>query len=132
MCNRCIAYSSIGYAVAEDLGSQGELGLFEEPISLTGVTDVAILQAFADAEVAVRSRPLRLGDFDPRKASSTNPQDPQPFRDFKSGDVVFEHVHCGRMQIDMQAHRIFGMTVTWDDASGATQVSGLQTTASGT
>ncbi len=130
MCNRCIAYSSIGFAVAEDLESQRELGLFEEPISLTGVTDPSILQAFADAEVAVRSRPLRIGDFDPRKSSSRYPRDPQPFRDFKPGDVVFEHVHCGRMQIDMQAHRIFGMTVSWDDASGATQVSGLQTTAS--
>src|SRR6185436_20594036 len=52
LCNRCIAYSSIGYAVAEDLDSQRELGLFEDPISLTGVTDVAILQAYADAEVA--------------------------------------------------------------------------------
>ncbi len=132
MCNRCIAYSSIGYAVAEDLDSQRDLGLFEEPISLTGVTDVTILQAFADAEVAVRSRPLRFGSFDPRKASSARPNDPQPFRNFKPGDVVFEHVHCGRMQIDMQAHRIFSMVVTWDDVSGATQVSDLQTTVSGT
>jgi len=131
LCNRCIAYSSIGYAVAEDLDSQRELGLFEDPISLTGVTDVAILQAYADAEVAVRSRPLRLGDFDPRRSSSAYPDDPQPLRDFRPGDVVFEHVHCGRMQIDMQAHRIFSMTTSWDDNSGATQVSNLQTTASG-
>lgn len=128
ICNRFVAYSSIGFAVAEDLDSQADLGLLEESLSLSDVKDVSILQAYANAEVAVRSRPLRLSSFDPRRASSAFPEDPQPFRDFRTGDVVFQTVDCGRLSIVKQAHRIFGMTVDWD-SSGQPRVSGLQTTA---
>lgn len=129
ICNRFIAYSAVGYAVAEDLSSQADIGLMEESLSLTGVVDVSILQAYANAEVAVRSRPIRLSSFDPRKASSARPEDPQVFRDLNVGDVVFESVDRGRLQVVKQAHRIFGMTVTWDVA-GMPQISNMQTTAS--
>lgn len=130
ICNRCIAYSSIGYAVAEDPSSIADLGLFEEAVSLTEVVDATILQAYANGEVALRSRPLRMTGFDPRRASSAYPEDPRPLRNFRVGDVVFHTVDRGRLRVVKQAHKIFGMTIDWDDGSGKEKASNIQTTAS--
>lgn len=131
MCNRMHAYSSVGYAVAEDLDSQAEFGLHEEAVSLSDVTDVTILQAYADAEVAVRGVPLRFHTFEPRPPSFLNPLDPRIFRDFGMGDTVYVKAERGRLQVPKQAVRIFGGTVTWpDDGSGTERLGSVQTTAS--
>lgn len=126
-CNRMIVYSSIGFAVAEDLISQSVYGTFEEAVSLSDVVDVSILQAYANAEVAVRSTPQRFATLQPRQYSSANPSDPQIFRDFRVSDTITQKVKRGRVQIPNQKVRVFGATVGFLD-NGQVQLSSLQTT----
>lgn len=128
MCNRMIAYGPGGTAQADDQVSQAKYGLFEEAVSLSDVTDIEILQAYANGEVAVRSRPLPMHSFTPRESSSSFPSDPLIFKDFTVGDIVYLKAAKGRMQIPKQAVRIFGATIDFSD-NGAAKISSLQTTA---
>lgn len=125
-CNRMIAYSSIGFAVAEDLISQSNYGTFEEAVSLTGVVDVSILQAYVNAEIAIRSTPQRFSSFQPRQSSSFS-SDPQIFRDFNISDTVTQRVRRGRLQVPSQQTRVFGATVNFL-SNGQPQLASLQTT----
>lgn len=127
MCNRMIAYSSVGFAVSEDIISQRVYGTFEEAVSLTGVVDVSILQAYANAEVAVRSTPQRFVGFQPRQYSSAFPNDPRLFRDFNISDTITLKARRGRIQVPSQQVRVFGATISFSD-NGQEQLTSLQTT----
>lgn len=128
MCNRMIAYSSIGWAQADDLVSQAAYGVFEEAVSLTDVRDVAILQAYANGEIAVRSTPLEFYGFQPRRFSSANSDDPRIFRDFAISDTAYLRARAGSIDVPRQAVRVFGATIAFDDDTGAEQLTSLQTT----
>lgn len=124
--NRIIAYGPIGWVVANDTTSQAAYGMFEEAISLSDVRDTTILQAFANAELTVRSNPLRFSSFEPR----SGPSAPRIFQDFNIGDYAYVAVDRGRLNITKQLVRLFGATVTWpDDGTGTEQVTSIQTTA---
>lgn len=124
--NRIIVYSPVGWAQADDTASQSTYGMFEEAISLSDVRDPTILQAYANAELAVRSRPLRFSTFEPR----SGPSAPRIFQDFAVGGYSNVSVDRGRLVFSKQLTRLFGATVSWpDDGTGAEQVSGIQTTA---
>lgn len=125
MANRVIAYSSVGAAQADDEFSQQNTTLLEEAISLSDVRDISILQAYADAELAVRSAPLRFHSFEPRASDS-----PMIFRDFDVGDTVYLKARRGRLDITKQAIRIFGCTVVFEE-SGQERVTSIQTSAIG-
>lgn len=126
MCNRMIAYSTIGYAVAEDQVSQQRFGVFEEAVSLSDVVDITILQAYANEEVAVRSTPLAMHNFLTRQSTSAG-KDPLIFRDFNIGDI-------GKLRVvdDLdpiaQAVRLFGATVNFNP-NGSVTLADIQTTA---
>lgn len=124
--NRIIVYSSTGWTQANDTTSQATYGMFEEAISLSDVKDSAILQAYANAELAVRSNPLRFHNFDPATRSNSL----SIFDDYGLGDTVYVRVARGRLQIPKQAVRVFGATVTWPDEGGEERVTAIQTTAS--
>jgi hypothetical protein len=128
ICNRFIAYSAAGYAISEDEDSQQIYGLFEEAQSLADVTDIAILQAYADAEVAIRSMPLPFHSFDP-KMNYTGSAAPRIFQDYNVGDICYLKVNRGRYKTGKQAVRLFGLTVGFDNDSGQEIVSSIQTTA---
>lgn len=130
MCNRMIAYSSVGFAVSEDIVSQAVYGTFEEAVSLTGVVDVSILQAFANAEIAVRSIPQRFVGFQPRQSTTAFPGDPQIFRDFKVSDIVELRARRGRIDLPSQKVKIFGATISFLE-NGQQQLSSLQTSFTG-
>ncbi len=128
VCNRMIAYSSIGWAQADDLISQQVYGPMEEAVSLSDVRDIGILQAYANAELAVRSVPLRFHSFDPLPYSSQRSEYPRIFEDFSIGDSTYMKVDRGRLKIPKQAVRIFGATIAFDDNTGQENLSSLQTT----
>jgi len=126
--NRIIAYSSIGAVQVDDVDSQSRYGVFEEAISLSDVRDTSILLAYANAELAVRSTPLRFHSFSPRQGPSV----PRLFEDFDVGDTCYVTARRGRLQVLKQAVRIFGATVTWpDEGSDQEQITSIQTTVSG-
>lgn len=122
--NRIIAYSSVGWAQADDVVSQAAIGVFEEAISLSDVRDTTILTAFANAELAIRSNPLRFSSFEPR----SGPAAPRIFKDFEVGGYGYVTVNRGRLVVSNQLTRIFSATVSWpDDGQGTEQVSSIQT-----
>lgn len=122
--NRIIAYSPVGWAQADDVVSQASMGVFEEAISLSDVRDSAILTAFANAELAVRSTPLRFSSFEPR----SGPSAPRIFKDFEIGGYSYITADRGRLFITNQLARLFSATVTWpDDGQGTEQISSIQT-----
>lgn len=127
MCNRLIAYSTAGYAVAEDTASQKAYGVFEEAVSLSDVVDISILQAYANAEIAVRSTPLALHNFGVRQSSSLL-KDPLFFRDINIGDIAKLRV-VDKLDPITQAVRLFGATVGFNN-NGSLSLSDIQTTAS--
>lgn len=129
LCNRLIAYSAAGAAQSDNYDSQQKYGLFEEAVSLIDVTDIAILQAYADAEIAVRSYPLRFHSFDPKPNFTGSPM-PRIFEDFKIGDIGYLKVDRGRFDTGKQAVRIFGATINFDNDSGQESLGSIQTTAS--
>jgi hypothetical protein len=129
MCNRMIAYSSGGSAQVDDAESQRVYGVFEEAASLADVVDMSILQAYAAAEVAIRSRPLRIATFVPRPFSTQRPNDPRIFEDFNIGDVGYLNVDKGRLKLQKQAVRVFGAAVAFND-NGTESITSVQTTAS--
>lgn len=126
ICNRMIAYSSIGAAVAEDPNSLAAFGPFEEAVSLSDVVDISILQAYADGEVGVRSIPLDFHDFSPKQYTDLMTV-PRIFRDFNVGDIAYLDVRKGRMQIKKQPVRIFGATVSFKN-NGQEQLTSIKTT----
>ena len=127
--NRLFVYGSSGTTVqiAIDTNSINQYGLFEESVSLSDVTDNTILAAFGQAELAIRSQPLRLISFEPRKFL-LGPRDPMLFQDFQIGDKVYATIKKGRFQVSRQAVRVFGATLVWDD-NGSVQLTAVQTTA---
>jgi hypothetical protein len=124
--NRIIVYSSVGWIQVDDPISQAQFGVLEEAISLSDVKDTTILQAYANAELAVRSNPLRFSSFEPR----SGPSAPRIFQDFAVGSYGFVAVDRGRLKVDKQLVRIFSASVSWpDDGTGTEQVTSIQTTA---
>lgn len=122
--NRIIVYSSVGWAQADDAVSQAAIGVFEEAISLSDVKDPTILTAFANAELAIRSNPLRFSSFEPR----SGPSAPRIFQDFSVGGYSYVAVDRGRLVFTKQLTRIFSANVSWpDDGQGTEKVSSIQT-----
>ena len=113
---------------AEDEGKQSIYGKFMETVSAPNTTEQIILEAFANEEVALRADPLITYDIAPMPSGADNV--PQPFDDYNIGDVIFFSAKKGRIQIDSQAVRIFGMSVSIDD-NGVETVSSIQTRADG-
>jgi hypothetical protein len=77
-------------AVAEDIASQDEYGLWESTISLD-TTDTAVLAAHARAEL--RPDPIALYTLKP------GPEAPFLFRDFDAGNVVGLAIRHGRVDV---------------------------------
>lgn len=129
LCNRMIVVGQSGItAIAQDMQSISKYGLLEETTSISDTSDLGVLQAFANAEVAVRSTPLRLINIVPRAYSPDNP-DPRIFTEFDPrGDIVYATLDRGRLQLSKQAARCFGATISFSD-SGSEKISALQTQA---
>lgn len=87
---QALADGSRPQAVAEDTASQAEYGLWEYVVSVES-TDVAILQAHADAEL----RPLPVAVY----SMTPTVEAPRLFHDFDAGHVVQLAIRHGRVDI---------------------------------
>jgi hypothetical protein len=138
--NHVIAMGLFGSASAVDVGSQLQYGNFLTQASLSAVTQQAILQAYAGAEVAINSQPRVIYTFDQQPLSAESSV-LQPFGvDFDIGDFCYLASNYGLIvppgvaggkQTDIapsgtQPVRIFGYTVNISD-EGVEQVQGIQT-----
>lgn len=129
--NRMTTYGRDGSAVAEDPESMDYWGvMLEEEFALSdvqGTNATDILLGYAGAEVAIRKDPVpghTLTLF-PNKKSLPVFKD-----DFDVGDTVKFSAKRGRMVIDRQPVRIFGVSISIDN-EGREVIDNIQITPSG-
>jgi hypothetical protein len=113
-------------ALAQDTTSMSLYGLFESTQNLSDVYDINVLQAFANGEVAVRSAPKTVYRILPQPYNPQRKNVPEPFVDYRLGDHVYVTArNTARIQINKQAVRVFGITVSIDD-QGSERITTLQ------
>lgn len=129
LCNRMFVSGGPGTTtqIGNDFISQARYGIFSEFVSLSDVKNNTILQAYATAELAVRSFPLRIYSFSTLPAG-VGTISPRIFDDFVIGDVGYLTVHKGPLEVVKQAVRVFSLSLTFDD-NGNEQSIFIQTTA---
>lgn len=124
--NSQIATGKFGHALSQNLTSMSTYGLFEDIQSLSDVDNTAILQAFANGEVAIKSSPRVIYQMLPHPWSSKHKHVPEPFVDYRLGDHVYVSVSgVPRISISHQSVRVYGISITIDEA-GSERVSTLQ------
>ncbi len=113
-------------AEAHDNPSINTYGLRQEVINLTEVTDVSLLGAIANAELALNKDPRTLFNFQPQILNINI--GPNFFEHYNVRDQVSVSAERDNLPpILSQATRVFGATITVDDR-GNEQVTNLQTT----
>jgi hypothetical protein len=88
--------------------------MLEEWITLSDVTQTAILSEYANGEVAYKKYGVTTFAIKPMAVGNV----PRLFDDFDLGDRVYFSVNRGRFQVDMQAVRVFTATVDISDETG--------------
>lgn len=111
-------------ALAVDDFSQSNYGIFAESESISDVSDDLIVEAFANAEVAIRSEPRQTVNFVPLGSGPS--YIPQPFTDYNIGDIVKVSADKGRLKLQNKKVRIFAMNISIDN-NGVEKVSSIQT-----
>lgn len=113
------------YQGATDSSSVSTYYAFDESVQLGEVSDVNVLTAYANAEIAIRSSPRKIYEFVPVMSTPTFPVF-RPFIDYDLGDVVSLSARVGSISFANQAIRIYGFDLTFDE-EGNEIVSSLQT-----
>lgn len=113
-------------ALDQNLTSMATYGLFEDVQIINDVSDITVLQAFSDAEVAVKSSPRVIYRILPHPFLLNSEHIPEPFVDYRLGDHIYVTAkQPPRIDIDKQAMRVYGMSVTIDE-NGSEKISSLQ------
>ena len=107
---------------AEDVAKQNEIGMLEENVVLSDVTDNNILLTYAGAEQIIRGNGHITYSVTPFPVVPTSRGNvPEPFIDYRLGDQVrLTAVHSPRINIRGQAIRIFGISISIDENGVAT------------
>jgi hypothetical protein len=107
------AGTTTGFAESQD--AMDDTGIMlEEWITLSDVTQTAILSEYANGEVAYKKYGVTTFAIKPMAVGNV----PRLFDDFDLGDRVYFSVNRGRFQVDMQAVRVFTATVDISDETG--------------
>lgn len=126
MANDIYAIGAFLTAHSEDEDYQELYRMFTRVDSLSDVADQVVLAAYVNAEVEVNKGPRILIRFTPFPAGESNV--PSLFEDYNLGDKVYLTAKYGNIQIENQAIRVFGLSVSIDE-NGNESVSEIQTTA---
>lgn len=121
--NALIVISQGAPVAAEDQDAIDEYGRFEEYVTLSGANQ-SILLPYANAEIAVKGRPLVTYSVTPYPTGA-RPGAPRLFEDFQLGDQIFLTARKDAFRVENQGVRVFGATVELDD-NGNESISGLQ------
>jgi hypothetical protein len=105
-----------------------DYNLFTEVISLTETNDDTILQAIANAEVAVNKLPRVVLSFVPKAEGAANSY--TLFEDYNIGDKVYVSAKRQERTVTDQAVRIFGVDVNITN-NGIEQVTSIKTSFEG-
>lgn len=110
----------------EDLVSQTDYGVIQERPSLSDVVDTTILNAYAAGEIVYRATPRITYTLTPKPSSKATV--PKLFRDFDIGDVGYLTARRDFIDVQNQAVRMFGASLSISDP-GVETITNLQTTA---
>jgi hypothetical protein len=130
--NSQIAQGRLGLtALAQNTTSMNTYGLHEGVDQLSQIKELGSLQAFASAEVAVRSIPRVVYKVLPHPFAPDHLHVPEPFVDYRVGDRVYITAKKEpRISILRQAVRVYAMSITVDE-QGWERVSNLQLSPNG-
>lgn len=125
--NRLIVVGSNNVPIsAQDVSSQDEYGVFVETINLpTG--SPAILPAFLNAELAVKSRPQVTYSLTPKATTEQDEGAPRLFEDFFIGDQVAFTAKDGYFEVKDQGIRLFGANLSISDDGNQEVINSLMT-----
>jgi hypothetical protein len=101
---------------------------FEEFMT-PGTINQNVLPAYVEAELAVRSNPIVVYTLVPFPQSSKR-KVPKLFDDYNVGDKIYFSANYGAFKVAGQAIRVFGASVSLDDAGNET-ISNLMTSPAG-
>lgn len=110
--------------IAPDPASTDEYGRFEQSISLPE-TSADIATYYANAEVAIKSRPLVTYTVTPFPVN-TDADTPALFDDFDIGDQIYFSAREGAFKVSKQAIRVFGAGISIDE-EGNERIDSLST-----
>lgn len=110
----------------EDLVSQTDYGVFQERPSLSDVIEPERLNEYAVAEIVYRSQPRLTYILTPKPSSKATV--PKLFRDFDIGDIGYLTARREFIDVQNQAVRMFGASLSINDV-GVETITNLQTTA---
>jgi hypothetical protein len=116
--------NSVTSSADDSIAIDAQAGMREEWLSISDVSDITIVGAYANAELVFRRygnvtydlKPLPYGDI------------PRLYDDFDLGDKVYLAVDAGALQVDSQALRVFTATIE-GDAQGNEIISSIGTAA---
>jgi hypothetical protein len=121
--NRVIAAGPPGLAIQDDIDSIDELGIMLEGwYSLSDVTNIDILSAFAGSQLAFSSYPVSTITVKPM-IPSKDVWLPRLGLHYDLGDIGFLSVNRGRMQLNAQPIRIFGQNYAFTQEGDPTVTS---------
>lgn len=106
--------------------SEEEYGVFQESQGLSDVVETETLESYAAAEVAYRSQPRVTYKLSPKPYTSTF-KVPELFKDFDIGDTNYLTARRDFIDVEGQAERVFGASLSISDV-GTTTITDLQTT----
>lgn len=127
LANYIVATGKYGAAVSSDGTSASTYGPQDDVVSIGdfAASDYgSTLLAVSGAELLFRKDPRQLFSITP-KPYVAGGSVPQPFVDYTLGDIVYYSAKVGRMNIEAQAVRIFGISISLDE-SGTERVSELR------
>lgn len=105
--------------------SQMSYGLIEEVANISDAQNQGVLRAYAGAEVLLRQQPRVIYTITPFSYTESG-RVPEPFVDYDIGDLVYLTAkHGARINVQGQAMRIFGLSVTITE-EGNEQIGQLQ------
>lgn len=118
-------------ALGQNTISMNTYGLHEEIQQLSQIGDLPVLQAFASAEVAVRSIPRTVYRVLPHPYAPDHLHVPEPFVDYRVGDHVYITAKKEpRIELLRQAVRVYSIGVSVDE-EGWEKITGLQLSPNG-
>lgn len=118
--------SAVAPQFVTDTASQDLIGPVEEVAQLSGITDAAVLLAFAGAEILVRKNGVVTYGVTPFTYSPGGSV-PEPFVDYREGDQIrVSAKFLPRINVVSQAVRVFGLIANIDDDTGNETIGQLQ------
>lgn len=130
--NYVIATGKYGSGISSDSSSISQYGTFEDVVSIGDFASSdysSTLLAVSGAEVLLRKQPRQIYAIVPKPGNYSSGLSgdltPEPFVDYNLGDTIYFSGKVGRLNVEAQAVRVFGLNVSIDD-NGAERINEIK------